>query len=153
MLVQLLAVEHAAVPAAFGPQLHGLNAALGRALCMGKDLKRCRDQCVRGQQGRSLAKLLVAARASAAEIIVVHAGHIIVNERVAVQHFQRTGIVQRIGSVGTGQLAGGQRQHGAHPFAAAQKAVARGLPQRRLLRQAFIAQRGPAVLGQTGPGG
>ena len=47
---------------------------------MGKHLKRCRDQCVRGQQGRSLAKLFVAARASAAEIIVVHAGHIIVNE-------------------------------------------------------------------------
>ena len=62
MLVQLLAVEHAAVPTAFGQQLYGLNAALGRALCMGKDLKRCRDQCVRGQQGRSLAKLLVAAR-------------------------------------------------------------------------------------------
>ena len=69
MLVQLLAVEHAAVPAASGQQLHGLNAALGRALCMSKDLKRCRDQRVRGQQGRSLAKLLVAARASAAEII------------------------------------------------------------------------------------
>ena len=153
MLVQLLAVEHAAVPAASGQQLHGLNAALGRALCMSKDLKRCRDQCVRGQQGRSLAKLLVAARASAAEIIVVHAGHIIVNERVAVQHFQRTGIVQRIGSVGTGQLAGGQRQHGAHPFAAAQKAVARGLPQLRLLWQVFIAQRGQAFFGQTGPGG
>ena len=51
-------------------------------------------------------------------------------------------LCQRIGSVGTGQLAGGQRQHGAHPFAAAQKAVARGLPQLRPLWQVFIAQRG-----------
>ena len=57
----------------------------------------------------------------------------------------------RFNQLATAQLL--QRQHGAHPLAAAQKAVARGLPQLRLLRQVFIAQRGQAFFGQTGPGG
>ena len=80
MLVQLLTVEHTAVTAAPGEKPDCLNAAFGRQTGVGKHLKCCRDKGVTGQQGRSLAKLLMAAGAAPAEIIVVHAGHVIVNE-------------------------------------------------------------------------
>ena len=43
------------------------------------------------------------------------------------QHFQRTGVVKRLFRCRTAQLTRGQRQHGTDAFAAAQKAVARGL--------------------------
>ena len=75
------------------------------------------------------------------------------NERVAVQHFQRTGIIQRVGGIGTAKLAGSQRQHGANPLAAAQQAVAGSLAQFRLLRQVSITQLRQVLLGQLRPGG
>ena len=69
------------------------------------------------------------------------------------QHFQRTGIVQRLFRRGAAQFTGGQRQHGADTFAAAQQAVAGGFCNFLVRGEKFIAQFAQALLGQGSPGG
>ena len=62
----------------------GLAQMKGGQIRMGDDLKRGGDKGICRQQGRGFAKLLVAARAAAAEIVVVHTGHVVMHERGAV---------------------------------------------------------------------
>ena len=68
------------------------------------------------------------------------------DERIAVQHFQRTGVVQRLFRRGAAQFTGSQRQHGADAFAAAQQAVTRCLADLGFYRQINIAQFVQALL-------
>ena len=152
MLIELLPVEHAARTACFSQQSGSLYPAFGRQIRMGDDLKRSGDKSIRRQQSRGFAKLLVAARAAAAEIVVVHAGHVVMDERVAVQHFQRAGVVERLFRRSTAQFTRGQRQHGADAFAAAQQAVARGLGDLLVRGQKLITQLAQARFGQRRPG-
>ena len=49
------------------------------------------------------------------------------DERIAVQHLQPCGIACRQGNIAAQHITGRNAQHSTHPFAAAQKAVARGL--------------------------
>ena len=153
MLVTFLPAEHTTGTPPFDQNGGCFYPALGGQVGVGDDLKCGGDQSIRRQQGRGFAKLLVAARATPAEIIVVHAGQVVVDERIAVQHFQRTGVVQRLFRRGAAQFTGGQRQHGADAFAAAQQTVAGGFCNFLVWGEKFIAQFAQALLGQSSPGG
>ena len=58
-----------------------------------------------------------------AVIVIVQTGQIVVDERIAVHHFQCAGRADRRCGLAAYQIAGRQRQHAAHPLAAAQQAV------------------------------
>ena len=53
------------------------------------------QQSVAGQQGRSLIKLNVAGGLAAAQGVVIHAGQVVVDQRIGVNHLHRTGNGQR----------------------------------------------------------
>ena len=62
-----------------------------RALDLGGNLERNGQQRVTGQDGNAVAKNLVAGRAAAAEVVVVHAGEIVMDERIGVDAFDGAG--------------------------------------------------------------
>ena len=69
---------------AFGPRLDGQRRAQYGPKCLGLE-------GVAGQHGRALAEDLVVRRLAAAEIVVVHAGQVVVDERIGVQHLYGAG--------------------------------------------------------------
>ena len=64
------------------------------------------QQCVTGQNCQRLAVHLVATGLTAAPVVVVHRGQIVVNQRVCVNHFDSTGCRQRLLSSATAGLGG-----------------------------------------------
>ena len=151
VFVQFLAVEHAAGTARFGQGSRRLCAAFRRQRSVCDHLKGGRHQRVRSQQRHRLPKLLMAAGAAAAEIVIVHAGQVVMDQGIAMQHLQRTGIVQRRILRAAPECAGGQRQNGADPLAAPQKAVPCRCADLFFGGQIGVAQFCQAPLGFLGP--
>ena len=69
---------------------------------------------------------------AAAELVVIHAGQIIVDEAVGVQHLDRAGNGHGFFHVAPRDAAELQHQHGADALAACQQTVAHGLGKTRL---------------------
>ena len=59
------------------------------------DFKGIGQQTVAGQNGGGFVKLLVAGWFAAAEVVIVHGGEIVVNERIGMQHFKRDSGAER----------------------------------------------------------
>lgn len=64
----------------------GPNHRLRRSLCIGYCLKCFGQQKIARKKGCRLPKCFVAGRAATAKIIVIHAGKIVMDQRIAVQH-------------------------------------------------------------------
>ena len=101
------------------------------------------SQCLQGvarQQGIGLAKLHMHRGLATAQHIVVHAGHVVVHQRIGMDQFGGTGRAQgrflinhsmlRIAAISHG-LAGRHHQQGTQPLAAIEHGVTHGLPQAR----------------------
>ena len=106
------------------------------------DLKRLRQQGVARQHGDAFAEDLVVGGLAAAEIVVVHRGQIVVDERIGVDALdgagQRQGVVFRAAA----GLGGGQAKRRTHSFAAGKNRIAHGFVDGggfgRFRRQEFI---------------
>jgi len=90
------------------------------------------EERVAGEDRDVLAEHLVVGRLAAAEVVVVHAGEVVVDERHGVDHFDGAGSGHRGGGGAANEFAGGDAEHGAHALAAGEEGVAHGLvdPQR-----------------------
>jgi two-component system, OmpR family, sensor histidine kinase QseC len=64
-------------------------------LFVADDFKGIGQQTVAGQNGGGFVKLLVAGWFAAAEVVIVHGGEIVVNERIGMQHFKRDSGAER----------------------------------------------------------
>jgi len=95
----------------------------------GENLESPGLQGVAYQQGGGLVVFHMAGGAAAAQHVVIHAGHVVVDQGIDVDHFHGTGHAVQGLVAGAGELAGGEGQQGAYPFAAAQGAVAHGVVQ------------------------
>ena len=91
----------------------------------GQRFKRCGKQGIASQKCRGLTVGSVAGGAAAAHIIIIHAGQVVVNQGIAMQHLQPRGIARRKGGIAAQHVTGSNTQNGAHSLATAQKAVAR----------------------------
>ena len=101
-----------------------------RANAFGQHLEGEAQQAIAGQDRHRLAEDLVARRPAAAEIVVVHGGQVVVNERIGMDHLHGTsGRHGRREASATG-LRGHQHEHRPQAFARGQEAIANGLPQR-----------------------
>ena len=89
------------------------------------------EQGVAGEEGGGFVEGFVAGGATAAEVVVVHAGEVVVDQRVGVYALDGDGGGEGIESGRTGELRRGQKQDGAEAFAAGLKTVAHGLVQAR----------------------
>jgi hypothetical protein len=94
---------------------------------MGNEPERLRLQRVSRQHGHGFSIDLVAGGPPPPEVVIIHAGQVIVNEGVGMDALQSR--AQREGPPGlpAQRLTEGQRHHGSHPLAAGQQAVAHGL--------------------------
>ncbi len=125
--VNLLPGDHAKHTCLLREIAHGSHQSC-RLGGNGKQLRKAmRQQTVTRQNRRGFVKRLMTAGATAPQIVVIHSGQIIVNQRIGVQHFDsagkrqifRQGLLVHAGKA----LQGSQKQHRAQAFPARQQAV------------------------------
>ena len=78
------------------------------------------------QQGIGLAKFNVYGWLATPQHVVVHAGHVIMNQGIGMDEFNRTGCAQRRRSMSANRLAGGQHQQRAQPLSPVQNGITHG---------------------------
>jgi hypothetical protein len=88
-----------------------------------------REQTVACQNGRGLVELLVARRFAPTQVVVVHGGQVVVDERVRVDALQGAGEVEHIRSRQPFELRPGQHQGRPQTLAAGTKRILHGLAQ------------------------
>ena len=93
----------------------------------GDEAEGLRLQGVPGQDGHRLTVDLVAGGTAPAEVVVIHAGQVVVDEGVGVDALHGGGEGQRLLQTPPAELTEGQRQHRPHPLAPGQEAVAHSL--------------------------
>ena len=96
------------------------------ALGLRGDFKRLRQQRVAREHGDAFAEDLVVGRLATAEIVVVHRGQIIVDERVGVDALHGAGERHGVGFAAATGFGGGEAERGAHAFAAGKERIAHG---------------------------
>jgi hypothetical protein len=89
----------------------------------GDDVEGQRQQRVAGEDGRRLVESLVHGRAAAAQVVVVHRRQIVVDERIAVQQFERRAGARHALARGAEQPRRLDHQKRPQPLAAAQHGV------------------------------
>ena len=96
-------------------------------------LERVRVERVAGEDRDRFAELLVARRSSAAEVVVVHRGQVVVDQAVRVHELDGARRAEDDGFLRAGRARAEQHERGTQPLAAAEDAVAhRGVDHGRL---------------------
>ena len=98
-----------------------------RNVCLRSGLERRGQQTVAGEHCRRLVERLVASRTAAAQIVVVHTRQIVVNERIGMDHFERTRERQGVFDVAAVQAAELEHDHRTQALAARHRGVFRRL--------------------------
>ena len=104
---------------------------------MGEDLERQSVKAVAGEHRLGLAKGLVHRRLAAAQVGIVHARQIVVDQRIDVDRLDRAADAKRALAVDREQPRRGHGEQRAEPLAAADRAV----PHRLVERFAAVAGR------------
>ena len=129
-----LAADHALPARRLGQRRHQL--ATHRRIAMGvglnQDLERHRQQPVARQHRGRVVECLVAGRAAAAQIAVVHRRQIVVDERIGMDQFDRAGDLQGAASRHREKLRARQDEERPQPLAGRQHRVAHRLEHPRL---------------------
>ena len=129
--VDHLPCDHAVRAAAARENARAFRQHAVRQVCRQQHPKRLRLQRVAGKRCHRHAVNHVVRRLAAAQRIVVHAGQIVVDQRIGMHHFQRAGKRQRSEVVQPAQTRKFQRQHRAQPLSAGEQAVAHGFIELR----------------------
>ena len=123
--VNALPADHAALAGAERQYGRRLRCALrtddAERLGAQRRFKRLRQKAVAREQRLAFTENLVVCGLAAAHVVVVHAGQIVVDQRIGVHHFDGAGKRHRFLLRAAAQLAELERQHGAHALSAAQK--------------------------------
>ena len=141
--VQLLAVDHAVAASPHAQCLCGTDTDLSRSRSVCNGVECFRQQDIAGQHGSGFSKCLVAGGFAAAQVIVVHAGQVIMDERIAVQHLNRRRKLLGCLGIAMEHIADGQHQYRTDALAAAHQAVAGRAADLGFIRQVGIARRLP----------
>jgi hypothetical protein len=94
--------------------------------CLRENLERLRQQSIAGEDGDAFAEHFVVGRLAAAEIVVVHRGQIIVDQRIGVDALDRTRRRQGVHVVPAAGLGRGEDERRPHPLAPGEERVAHG---------------------------
>ena len=129
----------------------GADAAVGVGVGVGQDLEGGGLQGVAGQDRGGLVIGLVHRRPAAAQVVVVHARQVVVDQAVGVDALQRAGGAQHRPLRQVEHLAGLQREEGPQPLAGPERRIAHGLGQPRFravgARQQLVQRDGDQVGG------
>jgi hypothetical protein len=105
---------------------------IGMCVGLGQNLERPGLQRVTRQNRGRLVECLMGTWLAAAQIVVVHRGQIVVNQRVCVKHLNRRGDSRGTGFRHEEQLRRLHHEKGPKPFAAAKGRIAHSLDKPRL---------------------
>ena len=123
--VQHLTGHHAVSAAGLGEKQGRLNAVVGRKTTgLENETESLRLHGIPGQDSQGFAVDLMVGGLSAAQIVVVHAGQVFVDQRIIMHKLQGAGIGQGQMPVNAAQTGKLQRQHRADALSAGQEAVA-----------------------------
>ena len=109
----------------------GAHGRVRMRIGRGEDLEGERQQAVAGQDRGRLVKRLVRRGPPAPQVVIVHGGQIVVNQRIAVHAFKRRRRVQRPLDGHAEQRRALDHKERPHPLAAAQRAIAHRFEQAR----------------------
>ena len=128
-----LAGHHPRRPGRLGQDPHATQRRRHRFHLAGDHLERQRQEPVPGQDRRRLVKRLVAGRPAAPQVVVVHRRQVVVDQRIGMNHLQRTGRRHRRLGIAAARLGRHQAKHRPQPLATPQHAVThrRRQPRRR----------------------
>lgn len=105
------------------------------SVALGEETEGVGEERVAGEEGGGFVELLVRRGPAAAQVVVIHARKVVVDERVGVDALDGDGGGQGVGRSVAEQLGGGEDEDGAEAFAAGFEAVAhRGVESRRARR-------------------
>ena len=93
-------------------------------------LHRQREQRVARKDGHRVAEDFVVGQFAAAVIVVIERRQVVVNQRIGMDHLERTGRFESAGGVVRDRCGGLQTEHRADPFTAREQAVAHGAMDR-----------------------
>jgi len=103
------------------------NLGIGMGGGMSQHFEGAGQQGIAGEESGLLIELTMTGRAAPAQIVIIHAGQIIVDQRIAMDHFDRTGDADG-GAFGDMEQAGRlHHQEGAQPLAAIEAGITHGL--------------------------
>ena len=107
-----------------------------RGVALGEETEGVGEERVAGEEGGGFVELFVRRGPAAAQVVVIHARKVVVDERVGVDALDGDGGGQGVGRTVAEQLGGGEDEDGAEAFAAGFEAVAhRGVEARRARRR------------------
>ena len=131
--VEHLAAGHAAEARRGGKARDQLGAhrRVGVGGGIGENREGQRQQRVAGEDRRRLVEGLVHRRLPAAEVIIVHGRQVVMDERVAVDAFERRRRAQRVVGGAAEEAGRFDEDEGAQPLAPAERGVAHGGKQPR----------------------
>ena len=111
---------------------HHLQQPLGGhpGAAQGHHLEGPGQQGVAGQDGIGLTEHLVVCWPTPAQVVVVHGGEVVMDERHGVNHLQRHRGGQGQVALPTGELKGRQTEDRPQPLAPGQQGITHGFPQR-----------------------
>ena len=130
--VDHLAAHQAGGAGGQGQLAYHLEQPLGghTRAAQGHHLEGARQQGITGQNRLGLAVHLVVGGPATAQVVVVHGGQVVMDERHGVDHLHRHRRGHGQIGVAAGQLTGRQGQDRSQPLATGQERVAHRLPQR-----------------------
>ena len=122
--VQGLSPHHALGSRLLGQAGDRLHHPLRRELGPGQGLEGGGEQSIPRQDGGGLSVNFMVGGPPPAQVVVVHAGQIVVDQGVAVQHLDGSRKGFGCGGIAPQHVAYAEHQNRPHPFAAAHQAVA-----------------------------
>ena len=138
--IEFLTVHHASAACTCAQRLCRVDTDRSGSRRTGDCLESLGQQDVTGQHRGGFTECLVAGGLAAAHIVVIHAGQVIMDERIAVQHLDCGCKLLSCLGIAVEHITHGQHQHSANALAAAQQAVARCAADVRFLRQIALTR-------------
>lgn len=109
----------------FGDQVRGGVAAVGRG--PGDRGERLGEKSVSGEDGNGFPEDAVAGGSSPAEVVIIHARKIVMDQRVGVNALDGTGCGKGVGLLSPDGPGGGEAKNGTEAFPPREEAVPHGL--------------------------
>ena len=128
--VQVLAPDHAVDARGAGEQADRAQQRLRLRALLGREVaQRLRVERVAGEDRDVVAVYLVAGRAAAAQVVVVHHREVVMDKRIRVDQLERRRQRHHLVALVADRERGGDRQHRPDPLASRQQRVAHRLRQ------------------------
>ena len=122
--IEHLTADHAIHARVFAQNTNTAHDGLRRnILCRRSRLKSRRQQSVTREDCRRFIESLVAGRSAAAQVVVIHARKVIMDERVGMDHLKRTRERQRLLDIAAAQAAEFQHDYRTQALAACHRGV------------------------------